>query len=204
MLFSAPILDARFALRYSSDRWDLLRKLFILVRHSFSEIEFQLIADSNTINAQAVVLGQSRCVRLYGGLAFHPHIGPQALLLTLLHEVGHHLAVGSRLAWNPMLACDCVADRWAAKEGAEGLKSTTGYLLDVENAANDLECIMDFESCSKELTHEKIIQFAERCWALSWPSRKANIIAGCVGLNKVCPLAQKLLGLPDKITLGGC
>ena len=69
-----------------------------------------------------------RIVRLYGGLALHPKVNDDALIFALLHETGHLLASGRRFASDPMLACDCEADKWAISEGAEILHRRVGLI----------------------------------------------------------------------------
>ncbi len=118
MLTGTPQLRELATMETSARRWALIESLIAAFQTTFTKLNFQLIAASATVNAQAIVLEQSPCVRIYGGLAFHPLLGSDAITFALLHETGHHLAVGCRQPWNPSIACECLADQYAVNEGA--------------------------------------------------------------------------------------
>ena len=51
------------------ERKGLLQEVLLDFSAAFPEIEFEIHAESPTINAQAIIHGETRIVRLYGGLA---------------------------------------------------------------------------------------------------------------------------------------
>jgi hypothetical protein len=57
----------------------------------FKEIDYELLWNVPTINAQAWRLGNHLRVTVYGGLARHPAMTACGLSLMLAHETGHHL-----------------------------------------------------------------------------------------------------------------
>jgi hypothetical protein len=84
---------------------------------TFVSIEYDLLWDNPTVNAQAWLLGESRHVTVCGGLVRHPAMTACGIALMLAHETGHHLG-GSPL--DPdlrYLTWQGQADYWAAKKG---------------------------------------------------------------------------------------
>jgi hypothetical protein len=152
-------------------------------RTSFPSIEYELDLASRTANAQAYARLNIRVVRLYGGLAFHPMIGIDGLVFTVLHETGHHFASGRRFANDTMLACDCNADRWALTTGAETLRLVCGRTLDIAKAMDELDAMI----CSVQDVSNRVVGCAQpafasarSCWASQWPMRKFRLIRGQV------------------------
>jgi hypothetical protein len=133
----------------------------------------------NAVNAQASILNDVRSVNLFGGLAYHPKIGRDALVFILLHETGHHLSRGCRSPWMPQLACDCAADSWAVSEGrAELQKSNCGF--DVTRALRQIESAANLKSgVSKRVGRPK-------CSFLNWTKRKRRLIDGEANVRKTC------------------
>lgn len=197
MLTGAPQLRDLAVMQTSADRWALVKSLIVAFHSAFGSLNFQLIAASPTINAQAIVLGQSPYVRIYGGLAFHPLLGSDAITFALLHETGHHLAVGCRQPWNPWIACECVADLWAANEGSEILERATGHRFNARRALESLEAVVDDCGCyRKDQLAEFGLPLEDRraCWALSWSKRKQSILTkALMPIQLVCPLADLVL-----------
>src|SRR5258708_37681510 len=109
----------------------------------FPQISYELVVSPMLLNAQALVLRGQRIVKLYGGLAFHSLIDTDAFAFALLHETGHHLAGGSRLPWNPFLACECQADLWARAQATSG---TPGCTLDLRKALSVLDAVLRDEA----------------------------------------------------------
>ena len=172
--------------RLFEERSDQLEDIFIDLRRAFPEIEFELDSASRTVNAQAIDHGDIRIVRLYGGLAFHRLIDHDGLVLTLLHEVGHHLAAGGRLTPNSRLACECMADRWALTKGAKRLEKSTGRALAVDRAVANLDRLaMPFEDGATARRDAG----PRNCWGWSWPKRK-HLLATRESLPLVrnCPM----------------
>ena len=105
-----------------SDRTEARRRATVLrlidqFARAFNQIEYDLLWDAPTINAQAWRLGDCQRVTVYGGLARHPAMGVSGIALMLAHETGHHLG-------GPPLDPDWrwatwqgQADYWAASEG---------------------------------------------------------------------------------------
>jgi hypothetical protein len=197
VLTGAPQLFELAAMQTSTERWALLEALIGTFQRAFAGINFQLIAASPTINAQAIVLGQLPCVRIYGGLAFHPLLGSDAITFALLHETGHHLAAGSRQPWNPWIACECVADMWAANEGSTILEEATGQRLNIQRALESLDAIVGWAYYHEGQQNAAVGAHSHdhrTCWALSWPKRKEAILSKpMMPFGSNCPLADIVL-----------
>ena len=101
----------------SCARLALVNNTIKSVQACFPSVTIHLRDNISAVNAQAYRIAGERMVDLFGGLAFHPAIGPEALAFSLMHEVGHHLACGARMTPGSPLACDCAADRWAVLKG---------------------------------------------------------------------------------------
>src|SRR5690242_18539935 len=70
----------------------LVLRLLRAFKNQFPVILYRLVSSPALVNAQALILNSQRVVKLYGGLAYHPELGIDALAFALLHETGHHLA----------------------------------------------------------------------------------------------------------------
>lgn len=149
----------------------LLDAILFDVKKAFSELKFELRLDRRVINAQAILLSGKRSVLIYGGLALHPRMAEDSLIFVFLHEAGHHLALGPRLPFNPSLACDCVADAWAAGEGSEILHQASGRRLQISKAIDELEFFISAgarDFCSPEAVGQK-------CRNNRWQLRKSGV-----------------------------
>ncbi len=92
-------------------------RLIRLFAETFVGIDYDLLWENQTINAQAWILRDSRHVTVCGGLVRHPAMTACGIALMLAHETGHHLGgppVDPDLPW---LTWQGQADYWAAKEG---------------------------------------------------------------------------------------
>jgi hypothetical protein len=139
-------------------RLALIDAILLDFRKAFPELTFELRLDRNVINAQAILLNGKRCVLIYGGLALHQRLAESSLVFVVLHEVGHHLAIGPRLPFNVSLACDCVADSWAAGEGALILHRKSDRRLQIHEAVDELDHFMNSEHqefCTAEMDMPK-------------------------------------------------
>ncbi|WP_225712509.1 hypothetical protein [Bradyrhizobium semiaridum] len=152
-------------------RHQLLYEILTDFRQAFPELRFELDEASTTVNAQAFIRGNDRVVRLYGGLAYHASIGADGLIFTLLHEVGHHLSRGGRLAANAELGCECAADRWVLTDGMARLKKRTGRMFSIEQAVASVESIAP-AVCGATVRKRG----PSVCWADHWPSRKRILV----------------------------
>jgi len=166
MLFAEQLSPDEVSVRENPERQALVRSLLHDFGRTFPTIEFSLVYEFRFLNAQALLLGSGRHVKLYGGLAFHNRLGKDALAFALLHEAGHHLAIGSRLNWNPCLACECVSDLWAVNEGASTLHEQTGYSVNIAKAVEELDQVIR-QTSQPNPSHD--------CWALSWLDRKNSM-----------------------------
>lgn len=146
----------------------LLREIFADFSQAFSNLHFELDEESLTVNAQAFVRGEKRVVRMYGGLAYHAVIGADGLVFTLLHEAGHHLSLGGRLASSSELGCECAADRWALTKGSAKLRKETGRTFAIGQVLSSLEKLA--VPASREPAVRK--DGPRICWAKCWPKRK--------------------------------
>lgn len=156
-------------------RENLLQLILLDFRKAFPTIEFELHARSQTINAQAIIHDETRIVRLYGGLAFHSLAGHDLLVFALLHEVGHHLCSGGRLAFCESLGCECAADRWVLRRGISNIRKRSGRTLDIEKAVANLDAL------EKTAMHHRSSAGGDKvrpikCWALHWRRRKAYLV----------------------------
>jgi len=151
-------------------RDELLRDILADFRRTFPELLFELDQASPTVNAQAIVRIDRRVVRIYGGLAYHAHVGVDGLIFTLLHETGHHLSSGGRLALREDLACECAADCWALTEGAARLKEETGRTFVIGEAIRSLDQLT--QPCGGGTKAD-----AKLCWSMNW-SRRKRALAG--------------------------
>src|SRR5271156_4470255 len=112
----------------TAGRRALVKKIVGIFQTNFPNLKFRVLERITAVNAQASVLKDVRSVYLFGGFAYHPEIGQDALVFALLHETGHHLSRGCRYPWTQDLACDCAADFWAVTEGKAKLnKSNCGF-----------------------------------------------------------------------------
>jgi hypothetical protein len=159
------------------ERFALIDKMLVDFSEAFPDLHFELRLDRKVINAQAILLRGRRCVLIYGGIALHPKLGEQSLTFVFLHEAGHHLGVGPRLLFDPSLACDCVADSWAAQEGAEILFQITGRRLQIEMAVSELDLLMPAERDHQLLPVE---MRASSCWNGKWAQRRTALKAKSV------------------------
>jgi hypothetical protein len=122
----------------SSERYELLELLFQVAGELFPEIEFRIEEALSSFQAQAYVFGGHQTVSLLGGLAFHMHLQKDGILLTILHEIGHHVGPGPRLTRTDILSCDCAADRWAVTEGRR-LFALRGITMDIQKGLGEIE-----------------------------------------------------------------
>jgi hypothetical protein len=98
-------------------RHRVIANLLEIYGRAFPAIEFELLWESPSLNAQAWYLGERRFVRVYGGLARHQSMTRAGLSLVLAHETGHHLGGEPRDPWMPRLTWQGQADFWAASVG---------------------------------------------------------------------------------------
>lgn len=159
----------------------MLEVLMSEFRNAFTEIEYEIDAQTRVVNAQAFGLVGRRFVRLYAGLAYHPLVGEDALAFALLHETGHHRAQGRRFAGDPMLACDCLADQWAIGVGARALRRACGRVVNIANALDSLDALVssiDRITRGSRASPAKRSKPVRSCWAGHWPERKRRLGTG--------------------------
>jgi hypothetical protein len=175
MLFANASAEQFGDRRSVDERRQLLEPIFADFSQAFTSIEFEHDEKSRTVNAQAITHGPTRLVRLYGGLGFHPLIGGDGIVFALLHEAGHHLAAGGRLAFCPDLGCECAADRWALTRGSAELKKRTRRIFDIEKAVASLDVL---SGCSPYHLAGDIPEWGDgpsTCWALDWRKRRLHL-----------------------------
>jgi hypothetical protein len=180
-MLNAFTLPDDVALCRSPTRAGILKLLVSEFRTAFTGIEYEIDTQTRIVNAQAFGQGGKRFVRVYGGLAFHPLVSEDALVFTLLHETGHHRARGRRFAGDPMIACDCLADKWAVGAGANALRRGSGRAINLANALDSLDALVGSmgdrarQSPAVPVTRSHQLQL---CWARYWRSRKSRLNAG--------------------------
>jgi hypothetical protein len=157
----------------------LLEKIFGIFQANFPELNFRVLDRVTAVNAQASILNNVRSVDLFGGFAYHPEIGHDALVFMLLHETGHHLSRGCRLPWMQKLACDCAADCWAVTEGKAKLRKSN-YGFAIEPALRQIETAANLKS--RALT--KVGR--SKCSFLDWTKRKRRLIEARTDVRSSC------------------
>jgi hypothetical protein len=175
MLFANVSAEQFTARRSSGERSRLLEPILADFSRAFPNLKFEHDEKSRTVNAQAITHGATRLVRLYGGLGLHPLIGGDGIVFTLLHEAGHHLAAGGRLAFCSDLGCECAADRWALTRGRAELKKRTGRIFNIGKAVASLDAL---SGCSRSHVAEDIPERQDgpsTCWALDWRKRRLHL-----------------------------
>jgi hypothetical protein len=170
----------------SGARHAMLTEVIQLCEVCFPSVSIRLIEGARAVNAQASRINGLRLVDLFGGLAFHPTVGRDALAFTLLHEIGHHRGRGPRIAPHSDLACDCAADRWAILEGAPKL-ARRNFSLNISVALTQLQ---------RATAHLSVALDAPipNCWCLDWDRRK-KVLTGrkIVAPTSTCAFADKFL-----------
>jgi hypothetical protein len=179
-MLNAFTLQDDVTLCRSPARDGMLKMLVAEFRSTFSGIEYEIDTQTRIVNAQAFGQGGRRFVRIYGGLACHPLISEDALVFTLLHETGHHRARGRRFAGDPMIACDCLADKWAVGAGANALRRGSGRAINLASALDSLDALI--ASMAHRAGRPAIADTRSNnpplCWAGTWRSRKSRLNQG--------------------------
>lgn len=174
MLFDDLLPEMQLRQNANPCRRGMLDVVLADFQTTFVELTFELRLDFRIINAQAIRLGEKRCVLIYGGLALHPDLGEDALTFTVLHEVGHHLAEGSRSPYYKALACECASDVWAVTQGAALLQQRSGRRLNLLVAMDQLSRIIGLgnSSCAGYTDQGSSV----RCWNERWLLRKLVLL----------------------------
>jgi hypothetical protein len=183
MLLGATKLD-RKAQDRSCERGALLNQIIELFQTCYPSITIRLLDEVAAVNAQASRLRGACLVDIFGGFAFHPEVGVDALIFLLLHEIGHHLGSGPRMTIGSELACDCAADSWAIVEGLASI-ATHGIEVDVALAMNQLERAL-FCASPHALNAAKF--YNQKCWCLDWSRRKLLLSSGEIPTIQCCSL----------------
>jgi hypothetical protein len=157
----------------SSARMALLSKTIGFFRSIFPSINIRLLDHVSAVNAQASLSNGERIVDIFGGLAFHPAVGADALSFSLLHELGHHLGCGARMTPGSPLACDCAADSWAILTGLPTI-AKNNVIVNVSSGIGQLEQALPPSPDSIE----EFRLLDRNCWCWDWPRRKHHLITG--------------------------
>ena len=172
LLFCERLSAEEWAHAPREERRRQLQEIITDFRLSFPAISFRLELSCPLINAQAVTTVAGRHVNIYGGLAFHPKLGSDALVLAALHEAGHHLSTGSRSLQNVTLACECAADFWSLNEGTILLQKRSGRVFRLDAALDEFSRIFPEISTSSECNDDR----SSRCWSRGWLIRKEALL----------------------------
>lgn len=172
MLFCDRLSDDVWANAPNDQRKHQLRGIMKDFALSFAPISFRLELNFNLINAQAVTTAAGRHVNIYGGLAFHPKLGPDSLVLATLHEVGHHLSEECRSHHNVTLACECAADYWSVTEGTYLLRKRSGKSFRLDSALDEFSRILPHDPDSVDQNENQ----PPLCWSHGWPARKRALL----------------------------
>lgn len=173
----------------SAERRSRLGRLFAIFEASFPSVHYRLLDSVTAINAQASSTDDSRLVDVFGGLAFHPAIGHDALVFMLLHETGHHLGKGCKLPWAP-LACECSADTWATAEGHRKLQAN-GEDFRLPEAVQEIERALRLHTRTGSSTPAT----RKRCWAMNWRERRQALLEGRTMRLKTCQISRAITRL---------
>jgi hypothetical protein len=181
MLFANASAEQFGDRRSVGERRRLVESIFTDFRKTFPGVEYEHDEKSGTVNAQAIARDSARLVRMYGGLGFHPSIGADGIVFTLLHETGHHLATGGRLAFRPDLGCECAADRWALTRGSAELRKRTKRTFDIGKAIADLDALSNGSLRRVPADSAPTEEGPPACWALDWQKRRLHL-GGLTGM----------------------
>lgn len=110
-----PIEQSPINERRSRRRKKLATDLLELFSKTFPDVTYDLLWGSQTINAQAWLVGRVQHVRIYGGLVRHSAITRSGLALAIAHETGHHLGGLPRDPDMSWITWQGQADYWAAR-----------------------------------------------------------------------------------------
>ena len=133
----------------------------------FPTIKIRLLDNVETVNAQASRSRDQHLIDVFGGFAFNPDTGTEALKFLLLHELGHHLSPGPRMSQGSQLACDCAADVWAVTQGVAQL-AAHNLAMDLDEAMAQMDKALPSSLNSMETDCSR----DERCWCCCWSRRK--------------------------------
>jgi hypothetical protein len=170
----------------SAERLSSLTKLIAIFEASFSSVHYRILESVSAVNAQASFANGRHLVDIFGGLAFHPVIGRDGLVFTLLHETGHHLSTGCKLPWAP-LACECSADKWAATDGRKAL-AANGGIFRLEAALQQIEHAV---GPAARKTPSKAAA-RTRCWSMNWQKRKQVLLGGRAAVLLTCEISSAI------------
>jgi hypothetical protein len=172
MLFCERLSDEEWALAPREERQRQLQEMITDFSLSFPSLSFRLELNFPLINAQAVTTAAGRHVNIYGGLAFHPKLGLDSIVLAALHEAGHHLSMGSRSPQNVTLACECAADFWSVTEGASLLRERSGRSFRLDTALEEFSRILLDDLVSLDSSENRL----SWCWSRDWSVRKHALL----------------------------
>ena len=171
----------------SAERRSRLGRLFAVFEASCPSVHYRLLESVTAVNAQASLTNDFRLVDVFGGLAFHPAIGHDALVFMLLHETGHHLGKGCKLPF-AQLACECSADSWATAEGHRKLQPH-GVDFQLPAAVQEIEHALSFQTQGVSSTSAS----RKRCWALNWRERRQALLEGRTMRLKTCQISCAII-----------
>jgi hypothetical protein len=100
-------------------RWPIRRAHALLerFRDEFPNLRYDVFWETRLMNAQAFIVPEGRCVRLYGGLGRHRRVGIEGLAFALAHETGHHLGGPPYHSAYRSISSEERANEWAAEIG---------------------------------------------------------------------------------------
>lgn len=173
----------------SAERRSQLGRLFAIFEASFPSVQYRLLDSVAAVNAQASSANGSRLVDVFGGLAFHPAIGRDALVFMLLHETGHHLSKGCQLPFAP-LACECAADNWATAEGHREIQAS-GEDFRLPAAVQEIECALRLPTQGRSSASAR----RQCCWAMNWRERRQALLEGWTMRSKTCQISRAITRL---------
>lgn len=123
--------------------------------------------ESGTVNAYASRSRNKWMIHMFGGLARHSAITPDAFALVVCHEIGHHL--GGAPKKTKSYGRNGVRTRWATTEGQADYWATLKCLRKTWRGENHTEALASIEvpkevvdSCNSQFSNIEDIQICQR------------------------------------------
>ncbi len=164
----APENDLQISVYDKARNEDITEEVFNDIMTSAKEVYTSLVADqsavldlagewaNSTVNAYAKRVGNNWWVRIYGGLARHPHMTIDGLTIVICHELGHHMGgAPKKTSWygTPI---------WAAAEGQSDYYAAAKCARKMFGAdENNIEIAAELE------LPEEVIQSCHDLWGES-------------------------------------
>ena len=177
------------AINYAVDQEAEFNRVIDTVDKHFSPVveamgsRLRFIRDwrDGTVNAYAYPSGNTKYIKMFGGLARHPRVTSDALMLVVCHELGHHIG-GAVMIPNSWASNEGQSDYYAANKCFKRILSSE-INLDREDSEEliPLKCGMykwmskNWRQCRRDIRNYKK-RFRKQCKAdfPGWRNRRAR------------------------------